>query len=288
LVQSYFKHFSTKKLARLAQMGLFKQRHGWQNNYVWTESNWNGNTHVQQRKAFLKTLDRAKLMEVIRLMLDNDKYGKDTIEALFEQLKAEKIRIGDDIIKAYLSAPNVDKKKIINDSLSDAMKDFVADHFSYYMDSIATPTPHMVEKLFDEYGSIDDKGRLDYHFWSTVKRWFGYNDYWFRKSDANKVSNPQTVSLLKAEAVKRKGVALAMVLAVFRHIEALKKKVSEKGITEYESFDAPKVQFVNKSWLPKGKKKKFEPEPEPEPEANDEVEGDENAETDDEDENEFV
>ncbi len=256
LIQYYFKHFSPEKLAKLAQMGVFKKS-GWSHEYIWATGSYSGMNYVKKRRAFLRKLDQEKLMAMLKLLLAEDKKndGKNAAEEIFEQLKAEKVQISDDLLKAYLLAPNVKKEPFIDDSLSDEMKDFVADNLPREMEHIDTPTPHMVAKLFDEFGDVDEQGKVNYFFTETVKKWLGYKSYFFEQNDVDTEPNPHTVKMLKAEAMKRRGVAVAIIIAIFRRLAALKKKMATSTERSYTSFDSPKIRMINPKWLPKKKQK---------------------------------
>lgn len=249
IVEFYFKHFAPGKLARLAEAGMFYGE-GWNHTAIWLTVDHSSYYGTKKRRAFLQKLDRTKLLETLKILLDR-KNDKSLIEDLVEQMQDEKIEIGDELTKAYLLSPEAKKELVINDSMSNEMKDFVADHVPYEMDHISTPTPHMMSRLFEAFGDIDENGKVNYFFTDIVKHWLGYRSYYVEKDG---VVDTNVVRMLKAEAMRRKGVAIGIVVAILRRMAALAKKV--QAGEQHLSFDSPKIRMVNPGWIPKKKGKK--------------------------------
>ena len=209
------------------------------------------------------------------IILDNAKGRKNgggyntIIDELFKQIKSEKIDIGEDMIKKYLSTPGTDKHVFIDNSLSNEMKNFIADNIPELMGSIKTPTPHMVSKLFDDYGTVNKSGNVNRNFTEITKHWLGYTEYFIE----NHVTlNPRTVKLLKAEAMRRKGAAPAILIAVLRRADSIAKQLEKKkngGGGSYISFEPPKVRVMNSDWVSGPKKEKSAVSVQPDADADD-------------------
>jgi hypothetical protein len=213
VIKTYFDNFSAEKMALIFLNGVIGHRHSWESS--------NGQ---MLPKGFFKTIGSYKIDEWL-VELAEHKYDK--LLEMVGEIRRDGHKISNEVMQVLLSSGSKDVSTLIDDSMDDEMKDWVADHKPDSLDHFRMPTPHVVEVTYDTYGKINqngrDKGQVDYHFSKIFARWFNSeNSYWFKYK-----ANPVAERLAKAEAMRRKGDALKITLAMFRHIQTLRNKKND-------------------------------------------------------------
>lgn len=232
-VTLYFNRFTPKKLLRLIGNGLLTAGH----------YGYNGQP---DKELSVANLDQQKLYDTVMLGLPS----KVDMNPLLEAMIAQNYQFDDAMIIALLQGDAGYKVKnhVLHSKLSPAIKHWVADNIPREIEDIAEPDAYVISKLFDHYGKLekDNKGNttVSQSFTHAVNKWFREPDYWFHYRP-----NPTVAKLLQAEALRRRGIAVTIIRAVFKNLDTMRQKSQEEK--HFSGIDHAPVEIVPRGALAK-------------------------------------
>jgi hypothetical protein len=196
MITIYFEHFTPQKLAKLALAGMFSHYTGY---------------HGYRQETVPKGLDPEKMQKMMAVLVRQ----KGEIARIFKSLYDAGYQATDEAtLKGLITIKGSysdELKNMVYPTFSDAMKDYAVDHNPFDIDDFPTPTPHMVEVLFDKFCKIDREKDINWTFARAFR-------IWVKKSDS------RAAKLIKAEAMRRKGMALVITRTMFKELHDVRNK----------------------------------------------------------------